>query len=108
MDIQLKKGVLDACLLRCLEQEERYGYDLIHNLHIYFPEVSESTYYAILRRLNREGRVESFQGTISNGPPRRYYRLTQAGRKALECWMEEWNVLCAAVESIFGQEDPTH
>ena len=105
MDVQMKKGVLDACLLRCLAREEQYGYELIRALHAYFPEVSESTYYAILRRLHQDGRVESFPGTVSNGPPRRYYRLTQAGREALACWLEEWTALCVVVDGIFGQQE---
>ena len=48
MDAQLKKGVLELCLLQCLSGEPQYGYDIIQMMHKYFPEVTESTFYAVL------------------------------------------------------------
>ena len=53
MDAQLKKGVLELCLLQCLSGEPQYGYDIIQMMHKYFPEVTESTCYAVLRRLDK-------------------------------------------------------
>ena len=80
MDAQLKKGVLELCLLQCLAGEPKYGYDVIQTMHRHFPEVTESTFYAILRRLAKEGAADTFQGSVSNGPVRKYYRLTDSGR----------------------------
>ena len=80
MDAQMKKGVLELCLLQCLSGEPKYGYDVIQTMRAYFPEVTESTFYAVLRRLHKEGAAETFQGGASNGPVRKYYRLTDQGR----------------------------
>ena len=54
MDAQMKKGVLELCLLQCLSGEPKYGYDVIQTMRAYFPEVTESTFYAVLRRLHKE------------------------------------------------------
>lgn len=93
MDAQLKKGVLELCLLQCLSGEPKYGYDIIQAMRAHFPEVTESTFYAILRRLHREGAAETFQGSESNGPVRKYYRLTELGREQLEQLTEDWRRL---------------
>ena len=58
MDAQMKKGVLELCLLQCLSGEPKYGYDVIQTMRAYFPEVTESTFYAVLRRLHKEGAAE--------------------------------------------------
>ena len=83
MDAQLKKGVLELCLLQCLSGEPKYGYDVIQTMRDCFPDVTESTFYAILRRLAKEGAADTFQGSESNGPVRKYYRLTPEGRDRL-------------------------
>lgn len=93
MDAQLKKGVLELCLLQCLAGGPTYGYDVIQTMRACFPEVTESTFYAILRRLAREGAADTFQGSESNGPVRKYYRLTEAGRQHLEQMREDWRNL---------------
>ena len=55
MDSQLKRGILNICILQLLKQEDRYGYDIIKILQGLFPDTDESTIYAILRRLNKGG-----------------------------------------------------
>ena len=60
MDAQLKKGVLELCLLQCLSGEPKYGYDVIQTMRDCFPDVTESTFYAILRRLAKEGAPRAF------------------------------------------------
>lgn len=93
MDAQLKKGVLELCLLQCLSGEPKYGYDVIQTMRGCFPDVTESTFYAILRRLAREGAADTYQGSESNGPMRKYYRLTDEGRERLTRMTADWRSL---------------
>ena len=90
MDAQLKKGVLELCLLQCISGEPKYGYDVIQTMRGCFPGVTESTFYAILRRLAKDGSADTFQGSESNGPVRKYYQLTDAGRERLRQMKEDW------------------
>ena len=100
MDAQLKKGVLELCLLQCLSGEPKYGYDVIQTMRGCFPDVTESTFYAILRRLGKEGAADTFQGGESNGPVRKYYRLTEEGRERLGRMAEDWRRLRGIVEGL--------
>lgn len=90
MDAQIKKGILELCLLQCLSRQAWYGYDLIRTMRRFFPEVSESTFYTILRRLHGNGAAEQFLGAESNGPPRKYYRITSTGLEQLAQKRAEW------------------
>lgn len=90
MDAQLKKGILELCLLHSLSQKPIYGYDVIQTLRVHFPDVTESTFYAILRRLDKEGAATTFQGRESNGPVRKYYQLTDLGRERLRQMKVDW------------------
>ena len=100
MDAQLKKGVLELCLLQCLSGEPKYGYDIIQTMRGCFPDVTESTFYAILRRLGKEGAADTYQGSESNGPVRKYYRLTGAGRERLEQMSADWRSLREILEKL--------
>lgn len=97
MDTQLKRGALELCLLSDVAKGERYGYDIIRRLRRSFPDVEESSFYAILRRLHREGALEQFSGETSGGPPRKYYRVTAQGRQKLEEQAADWRTLAAIV-----------
>lgn len=98
MDSQLKRGILNICILQLLK-EDRYGYDLIKIMQKFFPDTDESTLYAILRRLNQEGMTEVYYSDISNGPTRKYYKLTVEGEKKLNDYMLEWK----NIENIFRE-----
>lgn len=100
MDAQLKKGVLELCLLQCLSGEPKYGYDVIQTMRGCFPDVTESTFYAILRRLAKEGAADTFQGSESNGPARKYYRLTDEGRDRLTQMAVDWRSLREILEKL--------
>ena len=100
MDAQLKKGVLELCLLQCLSGEPKYGYDIIQTMRGCFPDVTESTFYAILRRLGKEGAADTFQGSESNGPVRKYYRLTNEGRERLARMAADWRSLREILEKL--------
>ena len=100
MDAQLKKGILELCLLQTISGEPQYGYDVIQRMRQHFPEVTESTFYAILRRLNKEGAADTFQGSVSNGPVRKYYRLSSEGRERLARMTADWNRLREIVSQL--------
>lgn len=93
MNAQLKKGILEMCLLYKLSQRDYYGYDLVREIQSLFPEVKDSTYYAILRRLYAEGKASVYEGKESGGPTRKYYRLTKSGEDALLLAKRDWALL---------------
>lgn len=88
MDTQRKKGVLDACILAALSRGPSYGYELIGTVSRCVP-ISESTLYPILKRLEAGGCLSTYKEEY-NGRIRKYYRLTDAGRKRIRDFLEEW------------------
>ena len=96
---QMRKGTLQYCVLALLADEERYGFDLVRGLAETDGMVtSEGTIYPLLSRLRRDGLVETTWRESSSGPPRRYYRLTKAGRGALDGFIDEWGRFRDAVD----------
>ena len=96
---QMRRGTLQYCVLALLADEERYGFDLVRGLAEMDGMVtSEGTIYPLLSRLRRDGLVESTWQESSTGPPRRYYRLTDRGRVALEAFRLEWSRFRNAVD----------
>ncbi len=100
MDAQIKKGVIDMCILHIISKQDMYGYDVMKQMGGLFPEVNDSTFYAILRRLNKEKLTEVYWGKASNGPPRKYYHITEAGKNALVEDINNWRKLIDIVSSI--------
>ena len=96
---QMRMGTLQYCVLALLDKEERYGFDLVRALaEVDGMVTSEGTIYPLLSRLRRDGLVESTWRESSEGPPRRYYRLTAAGRAALAGFIPEWDRFRDAVD----------
>jgi len=96
---QMRRGTLQYCVLALLAKEERYGFDLVRALAETDGMVtSEGTIYPLLSRLRRDGLVESTWQESPTGPPRRYYRLTEGGRAALEGFRLEWRRFRDAVD----------
>lgn len=96
---QMRRGTLQYCVLSLLADEERYGFDLVRGLAEMDGMVtSEGTIYPLLSRLRRDGLVESNWQESPSGPPRRYYRLTTAGRTALDGFRLEWRRFRDAVD----------
>ena len=106
---QLRRGTLQYCVLALLAEEERYAFDLVRGLSdVSGIGASEGTLYPLLSRLRREGLVESRWRESEVGPPRRYYRLTAGGRRALDGFIEEWGRYRDAVDTIVsGGRDGT-
>ena len=88
MDVQLKRGILDVCVLSAIKTEESYGYKIIKDLKPYV-ELSESTLYTILKRLE-ESKLLTVRSIEYNGRLRKYYKITDAGLGRLEDFKDEW------------------
>lgn len=97
---QMKKGVLELCILHICSEQDRYGYEIMKLVTENFPEINESTIYAVLRRLHADGCTESYTGSVSGGPQRKYYRITAAGRVQLAEMTEMWHATVQAVQQI--------
>ena len=88
MDIQLKRGLLDACVLAAIKNEESYGYKIIQDMKPYI-EMSESTLYTIIKRLEA-AKMITVRTAEYGGRLRKYYRITRAGLGRLEDFKQEW------------------
>ena len=88
MDIQMKRGLLDVCVLAAIQGEDSYGYQIIKDIRPYV-DVSESTLYPILRRLE-EGRLLTVRSVEHNGRLRKYYHITDAGKARIEDFKQDW------------------
>jgi len=102
---QMRKGTLQYCVLALLVNEERYGFDLVRALAEMDGMVtSEGTIYPLLSRLRRDGLVETTWRESTSGPPRRYYKLTTAGRASLDAFKGEWSRFRDAVDHFVERE----
>ncbi|MEV5880624.1 PadR family transcriptional regulator [Streptomyces sp. NPDC052101] len=87
---QLRKGVLEYCVLAILRDGPRYGVELLETLAVNVMTTSQGTIYPLLSRLRRDGLVETHWQESPSGPPRRYYELTPSGHAALEEFTVIW------------------
>ncbi len=99
MNVQLKKGILELCVLAVLDKKDCYGYELVNEISKKI-EISEGTIYPLLRRLNQEGYFTTYLQESQEGPPRKYYKLTDAGRNVKYESIKEWLALVEGVNSI--------
>ena len=88
MDIQLKRGLLDVCVLSAIKDQDSYGYQIIKDMKPYV-ELSESTLYPILRRLEAAGNLTVYS-VEHNGRLRKYYHITDSGRLRIRDFKEDW------------------
>lgn len=93
MDIQLKRGLLDVCVLAAIKNEDSYGYQIIKDVKPYM-ELSESTLYPILRRLE-SGEQLSVYSVEHNGRLRKYYHITPLGLQRIKDFKQEWKEILA-------------
>jgi len=99
MNIQFKKGVLELCVLVMLDKKDCYGYELVNEISKNIA-ISEGTIYPLLRRLKDEGMFSTYLQESQEGPPRKYYRLTAAGRAMKEKLNKEWYHFVEGVNHI--------
>ncbi|MBN9481417.1 MAG: PadR family transcriptional regulator [Bordetella sp.] len=101
MDIQLKKGVLGLCVLALLARRDSYAYEIASRLSDAIG-MGAGTIYPLMRRMQTDGLVETYLVESSSGPSRKYYRLTAAGRRALDGQTGEWRAFARAVEALIA------
>lgn len=101
IDIQLKKGVLGLCVLALLARSENYAYEIASQMAQAIG-MGEGTIYPLMRRMQSDGLVETYLVESQSGPPRKYYRLTAAGRRSFEQQKAEWAAFSNAVNDIVG------
>ena len=89
MSTQLKKGVLDLVVLSKMEEKDRYGYDIYQEISKHMI-ISESTIYPILRKIVRDGLCKTYLKESTEGPPRKYFTLTEKGKEKLLFLKEDW------------------
>lgn len=101
IQVQLKKGVLELCVLALLSRGDGYAYDIAAQLAEAI-DMGEGTIYPLMRRLQTDGLVDTYLRESDSGPPRKYYKLTSAGRKAFTAQKAEWAAFAKAVDDILG------
>jgi PadR family transcriptional regulator PadR len=100
---QLLRGVLDLCLLAVVGEEPAYGYEMTKRLRARgLSIVGEGSIYPLLGRLERDGLVDAYRAASNGGPPRKYYRLTDDGQRALAAGVSEWRVARDAVDAVLS------
>ena len=98
---QMRRGSIEYCVLALLQSGDRYGFEITRELAAADGLVtSEGTVYPILTRLRNVGLVDTYWQESSEGPPRRYYRITSKGELALKPFVEQWERFRDAVDSI--------
>ncbi|MHC1773693.1 MAG: PadR family transcriptional regulator [Flexilinea sp.] len=103
MNIQYKKGVLELCVLAKLSRQDCYGYDISEFISKHI-DISDGTVYPILRKLKSDGLVTTYLSEDSGGPPRKYYRLTELGKKEFLSSKEEWLSFIKTVEELLTED----
>ena len=104
MDIQLKRGLLDVCVLAAIKDGESYGYKIIKDLKPYI-ELSESTLYTILKRLETSDML-TVRSAEHDGRLRKYYRITASGRKRIDDFKNEWREVMSIYQFVTKEESP--
>ena len=105
IQVQLKKGVLELCVLALLSRQDNYAYEIASRLAEGI-DMGEGTIYPLMRRLQAEGLVDTYLVESQSGPPRKYYRLTVAGRSSFSAQKTEWTAFSSAVEAILQEPAP--
>ena len=102
MDVQLKRGILDICVLAAIKDEDSYGYKIIKDLKPYI-ELTESTLYTILKRLENTNLL-TVRTVEHSGRLRKYYHITYDGLKRIDAFKEEWNQIISIYRFITKED----
>ena len=102
MDIQLKRGLLDVCVLAAIKNEESYGYKIIKDIQPYI-KMTESTLYTILKRLE-ESKMLTVRTSEHGGRLRKYYSITPSGLKRIEEFMLEWHEVMSIYQFVTKED----
>ena len=102
IEIQLKKGALELCVLALLSQQDSYAYEIASRLSDAIG-MGEGTIYPLMRRLQADGLVATYMVESPSGPSRKYYRLTEAGKASFSSQKSAWASFSGAVAGILGE-----
>lgn len=102
MDVQLKRGLLDVCVLAAIKNEDSYGYKIIKDMKPYL-ELSESTLYTILKRLET-AEMLTVRTSEHGGRLRKYYHITKAGLRRLEEFKKEWREVMSIYQFVIRED----
>lgn len=102
LQVQLKKGVLELCVLALLARQDSYAYELASRL-AEDVGMGEGTIYPLMRRLQTDGLVKTYLVESNSGPSRKYYKLTPAGRTAFAAQKAEWVEFAASINRAVGE-----
>ena len=102
MDIQLKRGLLDVCVLAAIKDEDSYGYKIIKDMKPYI-ELSESTLYTILKRLET-AKMLTVRTAEHDGRLRKYYHITSAGIERIAAFKEEWREVMSIYQFVTKED----
>ena len=103
MDIQLKRGLLDVCVLAAIRSEDSYGYQIIKDMKP-FLELSESTLYTILKRLET-ARMLTVRTAEHDGRLRKYYHITDEGLKRIDEFKSDWQEILSIYRFVTKEDD---
>ena len=103
MDIQLKRGLLDVCVLAAIKGKDSYGYQIIKDMKPYL-ELSESTLYTILKRLETAGML-TVRSVEHDGRLRKYYHITGSGIARIEEFKEDWKEILSIYRFVVKEEE---
>ncbi len=103
MNTQLRKGVIEMCILALIERQDMYGYEIVQSIAQH-TDINEGTVYPILRRLTMENYFSTYLVESRGGPARKYYRITPLGREYLSRSIGEWRQMEKVVDIILRGE----
>ncbi|WP_105616826.1 PadR family transcriptional regulator [Vallitalea okinawensis] len=101
MSTQLRKGVLEICVMTLVNSKDMYGYEIVDHISKVMT-VKESTIYPLLRRLTKEGNFDTYIVKSSEGPSRKYYKITKQGKRNLKNMVDEWDSFVEDVNMIIS------
>lgn len=104
MNTQFKKGVLELIVLLSVYKKDMYGYELVNEVSKVV-DVNEGTIYPLLKRLTNEHNFETYLEESSEGPPRKYYKITDSGKKRMKMLLEEWKMFHEQVNAFIKESE---
>lgn len=104
MNTQLRKGVIEMCILSLISRKDMYGYEIVQAIAQH-TEINEGTVYPILRRLTMDNYFSTYLRESSGGPARKYYSITDGGRAYLEKSKTEWHAMTDMVDKLLKGEE---
>lgn len=108
-DTQLNKGVLEGCVLKLLERDFLFSGEIVGKMRASgFSDFSEGTLYPLLLRLEKDGCFEVKRVPSPNSPPKKYYKLSEAGRQKLDTFFAQWQELSQSIVNVFSQKEDDH